>query len=926
MAKKKLTKTLYVGLGGTGISTILRTKKCFIDTYGVVPPMIGFLGIDTDSGANNKHLTSKNGDIIRFDNSELLVCTVKHAKDVYLTNKLKFDWFPEKNLSALSGISGHGAGQIRSNGRFIARYNQKDIGDRISTKIDIIHALIPLKSEFEVDLNKGGIEFPTIINVIGSIAGGTGSGILIDVLVILKETMEKKAFQHRIVPWIVLPEIFRAINNAPAMENVLYNTYGALRELDHLMHLELKDTPLDFGYTKINESPAPFAFLINNAATNGVVYSSLDDITDVLGRSIFIPSNEMGKELDSPMDNIMQQKLSTTYNIENKTAWAASIGSAELVYDNNLIATSKCDSIVSYICQSLCSGVDDGSNNANNFVDHSDVLIRENNGRDDVINYLIESTNPPYPITIDLHTTKDDVENYIKDCIGKTLLVNIQKNFISKLENTKKHFDKWVAKLLEEDGGVYLAKSFIVSLDYLVGLCNQEMVDEKEKLVNSVFPVDWTIELKSIRNSGIAALLNKLNPVIVDIISNKISNYIIDQREILRREWANKFYNEFLDIIRNKLVSIKSLEIKLVKISDERKQILLQNQQRATSSSKFQVFLHEGDLLAASKIQDTTLSNQFVHFMKKNSGVVNLLEYSEKLVQDKIMEFAITTSEVKDAAKTTIEEKLRQMPKELVEIFLNRVIMLASPLWTYNTQGFQSSKSVLDQIIVVGVENQSISYVKEGFKDLFERGSKANFASTYQTDKITVLILEDLLPAFAVNNFSSYKKDNNEKSQKSNYITNYLDEKWKVRMDRENFRVTPKIEQDDSLQYWVYGFIFDYIKYDSEKAEYWTSSVNHGKPTEKYRYKLGNFRDEAFSSFKLQEIHKEVKGKLDQVIAGKGKTPIVSKIKEIQENFSYYEDYSQMSDSERNQIEQPTHSSIKSLINSEIDFVQKLNV
>ena len=54
----KIKRSLYVGLGGTGMNALLHTKKMFIDTYGEVPPMIGFLGIDTDGGAYKKAILS----------------------------------------------------------------------------------------------------------------------------------------------------------------------------------------------------------------------------------------------------------------------------------------------------------------------------------------------------------------------------------------------------------------------------------------------------------------------------------------------------------------------------------------------------------------------------------------------------------------------------------------------------------------------------------------------------------------------------------------------------------------------------------------------------------------------------------------------------------------------------------------------------
>jgi len=46
----KIRRSLFIGLGGTGMNALLHTKKMYYDTYGEVPPMIGFLGLDTDGG------------------------------------------------------------------------------------------------------------------------------------------------------------------------------------------------------------------------------------------------------------------------------------------------------------------------------------------------------------------------------------------------------------------------------------------------------------------------------------------------------------------------------------------------------------------------------------------------------------------------------------------------------------------------------------------------------------------------------------------------------------------------------------------------------------------------------------------------------------------------------------------------------------
>lgn len=929
MAKIKLTKSLYVGLGGTGIAAIIRTKKCFIDTYGEVPPMIGFLGIDTSTEATSVHVTSNNGVLIKLDASELLVITVNSAAMIYSTNKQNFNWFPPKNTITLDGISGLGAGQVRSNGRFIARYNYNTIKNKIESRIDEISRDISHTSRYTVDLNDKHIEFTSNIHVVGSIAGGTGSGMLIDIMAILKDVTVAKSFKNQIIPWIVMPEIFRTIARSSMMANVNYNAFGALKELDYLMHLDQNQQPIDFGYTTIKDSPASFAFLINNTASSGVVYDQISDLYDIIGRSMFLPANETGDKINGPMDNIGQGRTVGTYNIQNKRGWAASIGSAELIYDNNLVASSMCDQLVSYIAQSLNSCADDGGENANLFFDHSDVLIRENNQRDDVIDFLLPNPSPSYALNIDLFLTASDVDNYINDCTGQRVVNNIQIQFNNLLKRVNNHLEVWVNNLLNNDGGVCLAKNFLQSLEYLAGICKAEMIEESKKLQDSIYEINWSNQLSTIKNTGIQALINRQNLEQSEVVANLLRQRISDALEILRRDWAVKFYNQFQQSVIEKRNEVIALENKLVNISKERSQVLLESQQKANSASKFQVYLHTSDVMnLPRKSANSSLVANFVEFMRNNSGIHSFLGMSEKLIMGQIWKFANSNLDVQQVLTNSIEDVLATMPTDQVKLYLSRLKDLASPLWTVNTQGYRTQGMDLDTHIILGVHDQSNSLISnnEQYKGMFDTASnKSVLASTHQKDRITLLIMQNLLPVYAVNNFSTYKKETEELSKRPNYIANYLDEKWMSRMNSEGFRVTPKIDVDDSLQYWVYGFIFGYIHYDGLKNEYYTES-KLGKPTERYRYRLGTLRNEAFDVFKMNSIHKELKEKLDKLIAQSGYTQIENKLKRIQTEQSYFDDFSQMSESERNQLELEPFIIIKNLIYSEIDFVQNLSL
>ena len=137
MAQHVIKRTLYVGLGGTGMAALLNTKKMFVDTYGEVPPMIGFLGIDTDGGAYNKFLLSKKSPTGRvvLEQSEQLPITVEKAMEIYNYDKENLEWLPEDNLRYLTSMT-LGAGQVRTNGRFAFTVNRDKIIMRVRAILD----------------------------------------------------------------------------------------------------------------------------------------------------------------------------------------------------------------------------------------------------------------------------------------------------------------------------------------------------------------------------------------------------------------------------------------------------------------------------------------------------------------------------------------------------------------------------------------------------------------------------------------------------------------------------------------------------------------------------------------------------------------------------------------------------------------------
>ena len=349
----------------------------------------------------------------------------------------------------------------------------------------------------------------------------------------------------------------------------------------------------------------------------------------------------------------------------------------------------------------------------------------------------------------------------------------------------------------------------------------------------------------------------------------------------------------------------------------------MKEQHESQSKSKFQLFLHQPDVMRASSyIIDDVLKTQFVQFL--NGGIAPWLGQSKAYVEKKLWDFAKNAPIVKTSVNTSIDAVLNNLSENEVKEYLNHLKILASPLWTYNTQGYNETDIQLDRFVIVGVGNKDTSILSQSplYNTFFDtNGNKTSFASTNQHDRVYILVVEDLLPIYAVNNFSAYERDAEDKRARGFMMANYLDEKLNNRIIAENFSILPTIETDNVLQYWVWGFVFDYIHYDSTDNQYWIRSKNRGDALRKYRFNLNRQRDVAFDIFKSERLYKEVEDGLNKQIQKHGRQPIEEKIEQIKSEDSYMEQYAQLSPLEAGNLNEPKFKAVRDLLSQEIGLM-----
>lgn len=828
-----MRKTLLIGLGGTGVSSILQLKKLYFESFGSIPSEIKLLVIDTDFSTSHREIFCRKGSL-SLDQEELVLCSARDAYNVYLANKDKdyYSWLPDESVVGVSHLFPGNGTAIRSNGRFLFYYNFVLIQNKISS---IIRSFSLSSSE------------ALTINVITSLAGGTGSGMLVDLIYLIKQCLKDcNCSSYDIRPWLVLPDVFRAMSPSPATSRVSINSWSAIEEIDYLQHISEAGQPVRYGCFSVSKPLFDYAFVFGDRNNAGLSLSQISDISQVISNCAFLYSMLDDDPRYIPAkDKVHFFLKSGAFDIEDKKAWAASTGSAELIYDSQAVSRAYAYRIVAQLCDSMSQVNTDGSKDTFSIVDHTSVID------------ALLSPAPEYLPTINENTIINDINSYISDCAGIRIDNVLQHNQSIQIENTRREFEAFLSNLMDTTncGCVWKSLQFIRSLMTLISRCRSKMENEKE-VFNSQnrIPIQWEVELSSIKRRGLKCFFgSKVNNDQVEQLTQKLTNYVTCLREEKRRLWAIRFYNDFEDTVIHYEQQLLNLHSLLGMIHDKYSDELLHLQQLVSSPSGFQVLLHEEYVNnVPDNLLDSSVKEDFHTHFSYNGGLIRWLSLSKEQVDTLIWSFAKGTAPVVRAANRSVDDVLRSMPPFEVNMCLERLCALASPLWTWNLRGHNPNLPV-HKVIIVGVGNRDTSILSTAFEYSKFFGTKGDtfFVSNSLPDRITITVQEGYQPIFAVGKVMEYR----EKAKSMTYFPSFVDKELHKRIVSESFNIMPTIKQDSILHLWVCGLVFGFIYFDVETNSYCIRTKNGEDVVNNNYFKLGTQRNISFDTFKTKGLY-----------------------------------------------------------------------
>lgn len=297
--------TLLVGLGGTGSDIV---RKVYDHATEAQRANISFVIFDTDVN-ELKAISDATPAIHTIQTSAKTTVGEYLNHDTYA----KEAWFPVSRVLNGKALT-EGAGQVRAISRLALNTAvQQGKMEPLEEAIRELYRLKGQKTE----------QVPRVI-ITGSLAGGTGSGLVLPVSLYIRNYMTAKLQQGSAIirGFFLLPEVFEEVIKAPSERNNLYsNAYAAVRELDAFMMKadgtlpeEYKDLALYIprvGSDELDDisgRPMDFCFLFDAQNLKGMTLKSFEQYKDHAANCIYgMAIAPTSKRSNSSEDNVIRE-------------------------------------------------------------------------------------------------------------------------------------------------------------------------------------------------------------------------------------------------------------------------------------------------------------------------------------------------------------------------------------------------------------------------------------------------------------------------------------------------------------------------------------------------------------------------------------------------------------------------------------------
>jgi hypothetical protein len=848
--KIKVSKVLYVGLGGTGIKALLHTKRAFEETYGDIPPTFGFRAFDTDVLAFDTKYFSDDGKT-KLAPGEKGDISVDNAPDKYNNNKNDYPWMPPQNVSSLRTLK-IGAGQTRTNGRFALIYHSEVIKEYINSALTAIKdAKNQDNAKIEWNENLDTVD----VHLVFSIAGGTGCGVFIDMAYLIKEAARENNHKVKIYGYAVLPDVF-IVMNPDSNFSMRDNAFGALTDLDYLLHSTSIESKHGDKKITFENSPFDLFFCVDNKNDAGDTATDINEITEMIGNALCIMSGAIGDASKGFFDNFETKIHSdNSFIVKRKKSWICRIGACKIIFNADKAANIFClkasQKLIDNMLATTADNVNASEKEADTWMDEIKIVETD---KDDLINAIRPDAYPDSKLEdIDEDAPQIDIDRYYKRYVtAENLDLNKHLDSVQDeiVERVTKSLREMVVHLVKDPQyPVHKPIVFLQRIKQMTAIYEAEMEKEKNAFDGNTTVTNYTSissleaivanaveDLKELRKKKIVWNRNKKTTLCKESICDAVYNVTKAKIDKDRRVRAIAVYKKLTTVVNDELSKMELLksyledvradiarELDSIKVTEQRSPglftINMANEIVLTES----IAIQNEDINIAAFIQSL--------------GTANLLEYKNvNSLKKVILKYVDNLSGANEWKNKNIDSVLNDLKaKDLTKFkeIIRRATSKAKPLLPincddkYNSGKPVNEKNQISQYLV-GVPDTATCPIltpDNFFKDAQKVDDNPTYHSTGMNDRIIIYRVDGIIPAYAVGATNSFLYPYN-KAIKTGTLPHF-DHPIFERIKNEKFSIFPKENDDEAYKYWVFGLIFDcFVKVRKEDGVYYYYDPN----------------------------------------------------------------------------------------------------
>jgi|GEM_PF-2899810 len=855
-----IRKSLIVGLGGTGRDAVLHAKQRCQEVYGEVPPTTRFFVIDT---TDSEALQLKGDVRVTLDKGEFKKLNVHDPVTLIRSSEEVQEWFPT-DVPQRAIING--AGQIRALGR-LALYSDTTVRGALSNLVRDIN------SWDKTRLTREGGKFELFdegeklyVSIVGSLAGGTGSGTFLDIAFLLRENLKPTDV---VTAYLLLPDVF---SSKPATRNVEPNAYAALRELDYYMTRETGTDEFEeftFGGHRISIEKAPFdvVYIVNNITSAGTVYSEVSDLCEFLGRGLFMSMGASGKKTTDIWDNLQHQIIGR-HKWQGRAAYLSSFGLSELVYDPSRFVRRYTRELAEDLVRRLFLGEQLDADEAVESFMQENKLREEGAKHNEVIDRLVRHREPP-PFERPDRPDKRSVERMLEDRPGYLQRVTdrasteSEESFLAIREESTTNLRSLLRERLHAENGLAYCRSFLLAFRGRLESLEKEMESEGEQADRGIENESRIFqELQREKDDLPDGFFRR---AAWDDLAERLKSSTVQaarwQVEKIRRSQAARLFQALvteLDKELQNLDRLRSLAEALVSsLKQELQDLRLERPPQEPFAKVFEPPAHDSRPSADLRDFLTWLS-------QRGATIASFPSLQLRDAKKLLLEYAAARQVVKTVQGRTIEEVLKEMPKKDRFDQIGLLGSMADPLWSFS-RAHVTGKRKTEQLYLMGTQSEEGSVLDEPeLAQHLETGEyQPQIVATGDATRITCLKIEAAIPAYILDRMNHYRDRFRDPDRPFTYHTS---DRFESILD-----LFPISEDEANQKWWALALASPFDLIEARGDYYYFRSESLGRMTDDYMVKLGQGRAEALKRFlKYPEALEETRKQIEQTLRDRG--------------------------------------------------------